>query len=89
MGKAAVAIELTGEEERELRDLAGRRRTAQGLAPSSSDCFAGSGGFGEARRFVPRWMLIRTRSESGGADMPSAGSMDFWTSRARGAARDR
>jgi DNA-binding CsgD family transcriptional regulator len=32
MGKAAVAIELTGEEERELRDLAGRRRTAQGLA---------------------------------------------------------
>jgi transposase len=32
MGKAAVAIELTGEEEQELRNLAGRRRTAQGLA---------------------------------------------------------
>lgn len=32
MGKAAVAIELTGEEEQALRDLADRRRTAQGLA---------------------------------------------------------
>jgi transposase len=32
VGKAAVAIELTGEEEQELRNFAGRRRTAQGLA---------------------------------------------------------
>src|ERR1700726_514624 len=32
MGKAAMAIELTGAEEQELRDFAGRRRTAQGLA---------------------------------------------------------
>ena len=32
MGKAAVAIELTDEERRELEGLAGRRRTAQGLA---------------------------------------------------------
>jgi transposase len=32
MGKAAVAIELTVAERAELEDLAGRRRTAQGLA---------------------------------------------------------
>ncbi len=32
MGKAAVAIDLTVEERRELESLAGRRRTAQGLA---------------------------------------------------------
>ena len=32
MGKPAVAIDLTAEERRELEDLAGRRRTAQGLA---------------------------------------------------------
>ena len=29
MGKAAVAIELSGEERRELEELAGRRRTAR------------------------------------------------------------
>ena len=32
MGKAAVAIELSGAERRELEGLAGRRRTSQGLA---------------------------------------------------------
>lgn len=32
MGKPAVSIELTAEERRELEGLAGRRRTAQGLA---------------------------------------------------------
>lgn len=32
MGKAAVAIDLSNEERRELEGLAGRRRTAQGLA---------------------------------------------------------
>jgi transposase len=32
MGKAAVAIALSGEERRELEGFAGRRRTAQGLA---------------------------------------------------------
>lgn len=32
MGKPAVAIDLTSEERRELEGLAGRRRTAQGLA---------------------------------------------------------
>ena len=32
MGKPAVAIDLTSEERRALADLAGRRRTAQGLA---------------------------------------------------------
>src|SRR5215475_14626008 len=32
MGKPAVAIDLTAEERQELEGLAGRRRTAQGLA---------------------------------------------------------
>ena len=32
MGKPAVAIELTVDERRDLEGLAGRRRTAQGLA---------------------------------------------------------
>jgi hypothetical protein len=32
MGKAAVVIELSGGEQHELEGLAGRRRTAQGLA---------------------------------------------------------
>jgi len=32
MGKPAISIELTVDERRELESLAGRRRTAQGLA---------------------------------------------------------
>ena len=42
MGKAAVSIDLTFDEQRELEGFAGRRRTAQGLALWSSLLAVGS-----------------------------------------------
>ena len=47
MGKPAVAIDLTAEERQELEGLAGRRRTAQGLARRA--CLACCGRSGEQR----------------------------------------
>src|SRR5215472_1445331 len=83
MGKPAVAIDLTAEERQELevsRVAVGRRRgwpVGLGLSCLLRKVW-------RTKRFVRRWMSIRTQSANGGAAMRNAGLTDFWMSCGRG-----
>ena len=72
MGKPAVAIELTVDERRDLEGLAGRRRTAQGLARRARIVLLAADGL-ENQEICADWMSIRTPLESGVAGMRSVG----------------
>src|SRR5215813_1048381 len=82
MGKPAVAIDLTAEERQELEGLAGRRRTAQGLARRARIVLLAAEGL--ENKEICTVLAVDPNTVGKWRRMRNAGLTDFWMSCGRG-----